>query len=292
MKKTRELRVFLFQFTLYNECELFKLMKGSVPIYANDTTGGVFSLEFHEIIKQYRLQSGLTQQHVADQLHVHHNTYSQYERGTRRIDVETFAKLSCLFHMDLNAAFQPYSLEQLFSRYPRDIRTIGKNHGKSIHFVTQGDEILVSRKILRELEQPLTHLIRNSVYHGIETVEERKQRGKNETGTLSLLASVETNILTLIVEDDGIGIDKENIKQKGIEKGLFTHDEWESLTNHEQCEYLFVEHLFTSEIVTPMAGRGTGLPRMKQYIKEANGTITVESEPGLFTRFTMQIPLH
>ncbi len=182
-------------------------------------------------------------------------------------------------------------IEQVFNRFPRMVRDLTKKLGKDIDLVIEGKETELDRKIIDEIADPLLHLVRNSIDHGIENPEDRKRSGKPAQGTLRLAAKQEGNSIVIIVEDDGRGINVEDIKRKAVEKGFISQQELEQMDEASIINLIFVPGFSTATEVTDISGRGVGLDVVKATIQSLNGTISVENRPGQGTIFTISLPL-
>jgi len=182
-------------------------------------------------------------------------------------------------------------IEQVFNRFPRMVRDLTKKLGKDIDLVIEGKETELDRKIIDEIADPLLHLVRNSIDHGIENPEDRKRSGKLAQGTLRLVAKQEGNSIVIIVEDDGRGINVEDIKRKAVEKGFISQQELEQMDEASIINLIFVPGFSTATEVTDISGRGVGLDVVKATIQSLNGTISVENRPGQGTIFTISLPL-
>jgi two-component system chemotaxis sensor kinase CheA len=180
---------------------------------------------------------------------------------------------------------------QVFDRFPRLVRDAARSLGKQVEFVIEGKEIELDRSMLDEIGDPLVHLLRNSLDHGIEPPQERKAKGKAETGTLRLIAARERSRVIIRVEDDGRGIQRERVLTKAIASGLVTRDEAQSLS-HEEVDRLITRPGFsTAETVTDVSGRGVGLDVVATRVRSLGGMLDIHSEPGRSTTFTLQLPL-
>ncbi len=179
----------------------------------------------------------------------------------------------------------------VFRRFPRMVRDLAKRFGKKVEFIIEGEETEIDRSILDKLGDPLVHLLRNAIDHGIETPEERVAAGKPEEGHLWLRAYAEGNYVFIEVEDDGRGIDPEKVKQKAIERGIISPEEAETLTKREIYELLFKPGFSTAEKVTDVSGRGVGLDVVKAVIEQLGGSIEIQSELGKGTKFILRLPL-
>lgn len=182
-------------------------------------------------------------------------------------------------------------IERVFNRFPRMVRDLSKELDKEINLEMSGEETEVDRTVIDEIGDPLIHLIRNSIDHGIEHPDERIKLGKEEEGTVKLKAYPDGNNVVIEVEDDGAGIDHEKVKKKAIEKEIITEKDAEILTKEESVELLFKAGFSTSDTVSDVSGRGVGLDVVKSKIESINGSIEVETFQGKGTRFIIRIPL-
>lgn len=183
------------------------------------------------------------------------------------------------------------AIEQVFNRFPRMVRDLAKDLNKEIEFLLEGKETELDRTVIDEIGDPLIHLLRNAIDHGIEAPAVRAQNGKPRLGTIILRARHEGNNVYIEVEDDGAGIQTDRIRRKAIDRGLIGAKEAEEMTNEEAIELLFSPGFSTAENVTDISGRGVGLDVVKSKIESLNGEMQVESKPGEGTRFKIKLPL-
>jgi len=181
-------------------------------------------------------------------------------------------------------------VESVFNRFPKMVRQLARELKKKIELEITGQETELDRTVIDEIGDPLVHLLRNSVDHGIETPEERLAAGKPETGLISLRAFHSGNHVFIEVADDGRGIDREKVLAKAIEKGLLK-EEAGKLSEEEVYGLLFHSGFSTASRITDISGRGVGLDVVKNTIESLGGHISVESRPGQGTKFTIQLPL-
>lgn len=182
-------------------------------------------------------------------------------------------------------------IKHVFNRFPRMIRDLSRETGKEIDFVVQGEETELDRSVMEEIVDPLMHLLRNSVDHGIESPEERIRRGKERRGTVALSALHAENHILITVRDDGRGLDCERIKAKAVAKRLITEDQSKALTEADTIDLLFSPGFSTAEKVTDISGRGVGLDVVKTNLEKLNGAISVENYSGAGAVFTVKLPL-
>lgn len=182
-------------------------------------------------------------------------------------------------------------VERTFNRFPRLVRDLSKDLGKNIRLLMSGEETEVDRTVIDEIGDPLIHLIRNSLDHGIESPEGRIKAGKPETGTVALRAYPDGNTVVIEVEDDGNGINPAKIKALAIKKGIVTEDEANVMNDKELVNLLFRAGFSTAEKVTDVSGRGVGLDVVKAKIEAINGTVEVKTEVGQGSKFIIRLPL-
>ena len=180
---------------------------------------------------------------------------------------------------------------RVFNRFPRLVRDIAREFSKEISLVISGEETELDKSIIEEISDPLVHLIRNAADHGVESADVREKSGKTRQGTISLSAGHEGNHVIIEVRDDGAGIDPEKLKQKAIEKGIITPEEAHDMKTEDTYGLIFLPGFSTAQRVSSVSGRGVGMDVVKTNITKLNGIITVESEVGKGTRFTLKLPL-
>jgi len=182
-------------------------------------------------------------------------------------------------------------VERVFNRFPRMVRDLSKDLGKGIKLFMSGEETEVDRTVIDEIADPLIHLIRNSIDHGIESPEIRSAHGKDDTGSVFLRAYPDGNTVCIEVEDNGNGIDEKVIGTKALEKGIVTDSEVEMMNQKELINLLFRPGFSTAEKITDLSGRGVGLDVVKTKIESLNGTVEVDSVLGEGSKFTIRLPL-
>ncbi len=182
-------------------------------------------------------------------------------------------------------------VKRIFSKFPRIVRDLAKKVGKKINLELEGEDTEIDRSILNQLEDPLIHLVRNSIDHGIEPPEERVAKGKSEAGTIILSALQEGDRIIVSIEDDGRGINAQKVKKKAIEKGLITPEQAEQMSDKEAYELIFMPGFSTADKVSDLSGRGVGMDVVANVIHSLRGAIEIESEPDVGTKITMKLPL-
>lgn len=180
---------------------------------------------------------------------------------------------------------------QVFSRFNRLVRDLAKEFGKSVMLEIKGEDTELDKKVIDVIGEPLMHLIRNSIDHGIESPEERLRLKKSETATLTLNAYQSGNQIFVLVSDDGRGLDAAKIRKKALDRGLATTEALSNMDNDDVYDFLYVPGFSTADIVTDISGRGVGMNVVKEIVSELNGSVNIETEPGMGTRFILTFPL-
>jgi two-component system chemotaxis sensor kinase CheA len=179
----------------------------------------------------------------------------------------------------------------LFNRFHRVIRDITRGNGKDVHLLIDGEKTQLDKRMIDELGDPMIHLVRNAADHGIESPEDREAAGKPRQGTISLDAFHRGSSIVIRVSDDGKGLDPERIRAKALAKGLITAADAETMTTQQIYQLIWLPGLSTAEKVTDVSGRGVGMDIVRSKVKELNGTVDVDSEPGRGTTFSIRLPL-
>lgn len=180
---------------------------------------------------------------------------------------------------------------RVFGRFPRVVRDLARELKKEVNLVIEGEETELDRSIVDEIYDPLVHLIRNAVDHGIEYPEEREIIGKPRAGLLRLSAYHEGNQIVIVVEDDGRGIDIDKVKRKALEKGLVTSEEVSRMSDSDVMNLIFMPGFSTSEKVSSVSGRGVGMDVVRVCVEKLGGTIELKSERNKGTKVILKIPL-
>lgn len=182
-------------------------------------------------------------------------------------------------------------IRRVFSRFPRVVRDLARQLGKRVDLILEGEDTELDKNLIEEIADPLVHLLRNAIDHGLETPVERARTGKPETGRVRLAASQEGDHIQLVIEDDGGGIDPERLKRSAIEKGLVTEEAALRLTDTEAYDLMFMPGFSTRQQVSDISGRGVGMDVVRTRIAGMNGTITIKSELGCGSSFMIALPL-
>lgn len=182
-------------------------------------------------------------------------------------------------------------LQTVFSRFPRAVRDLAREEGKSVRLEMSGEETELDKTLLEQIRDPLMHIFRNAVGHGIESPLEREELGKSPTGMIELRAFCRGSQVIIEVQDDGRGIDSETVRSAALRKGLLTDADASRMTDSQALDLLFEPGFSTSDGVTELSGRGVGLDVVKSDISKLKGQIEISSEPGSGTTFTLRLPL-
>lgn len=182
-------------------------------------------------------------------------------------------------------------IAQVFNRFPRLVRDLAQRFGKDIQLIIEGKETELDRTLIEAITDPLIHLIRNSVGHGLEMPEERNKAGKPLTGKVSLRARQQENHIVVEVEDDGKGIDEEKLKQVALKKGLVSQERLDSMSSREALNLIFLPGFSTVQEIDDVSGRGVGMDVVRRMIEQVNGFVEIHTELGRGTKITLKLPL-
>ncbi|MEM7179834.1 MAG: hybrid sensor histidine kinase/response regulator [Spirochaetota bacterium] len=182
-------------------------------------------------------------------------------------------------------------LSSIFNLFNRTVRDLSRSSEKDINFVTTGGDITVDKQIIEDLKDPLMHLIRNAIDHGIESPEERMLAGKTDPGQLKLSGIARNNMVSIQVQDNGRGIDIEKVKTKAIEKELFTAEELSEMDDKSIYQIIFMHGFSTRAQVSEISGRGIGMDIVKTFIDQLKGSIEISSHFGIGTTFSLSLPI-
>ncbi|MDP2564319.1 chemotaxis protein CheA [Pseudoalteromonas marina] len=182
-------------------------------------------------------------------------------------------------------------VKRVFQRFPRVVRDIARSLGKKVDLVFIGEDTELDKNLVDALADPLMHMVRNSVDHGIEDIDVRLGAGKQDTGTLTLQAETKGDTVEIIISDDGKGIDPNAIRDKCIGKGLLTVEDAANMSDKELMQLVFMPGFSTASSITDLSGRGVGLDVVKTGIEAMNGTVFIDSKLGVGTVFTLSIPM-
>lgn len=182
-------------------------------------------------------------------------------------------------------------ISKVFNKLPRLVRELSKEMKKEIDLEISGEETELDKSLIEELNDPLIHLLRNAVDHGVESPGERLAVGKSPTGKVSVKAYQEGNHIVILIADDGRGMDPQKLKEKAIEKGLITPEAASEMTDSEAYNLIFLPGFSTAKVVTNVSGRGVGMDVVRTHVQKLKGTIHVSSELGKGTAFSIKLPL-
>lgn len=182
-------------------------------------------------------------------------------------------------------------IAKVFNRYPRTVRDLSRETKKEVRLIMKGEETELDKTLIEEINDPLVHLIRNSLDHGIELPEVRKNIGKDPVGTVTLTAQHEGNNIIITIEDDGKGIDENILKEKAVSKGLIAPERAKEMSKQEAYNLIFLPGFSTAEKVTNVSGRGVGMDVVKTNVTKLRGMINVESAVGVGTKIIIKLPL-
>lgn len=182
-------------------------------------------------------------------------------------------------------------MDSIYSKFPKVVRDISKKLGKKVEFKHYGDNVEIDKAMIEGLTDPLMHIIRNSLDHGIEMPEDRVKAGKSDTGIISISAEQANGQMIITIEDDGKGVDSERIAQKALEKGQIDEHQYSSMSNNEKALLIFGAGLSTADQITDISGRGVGMDVVKTNIHKLGGVIKLDTEIGRGTTITIMLPL-
>jgi two-component system chemotaxis sensor kinase CheA len=182
-------------------------------------------------------------------------------------------------------------VEQLFRRFPRMVRDVAKQCGKQVELVLSGQDTALDKSLLDAIAEPLTHLVRNAIGHGIESAEDRTRNGKRAHGTIRLQAYHQGNQVIVEIADDGRGIDVQKVKTRAIERRLLKKEEADRLSEADILDFIFRPGFSTADEITEISGRGVGLDVVQSVLHRLKGTVHVISHPGQGSTFRLQLPL-
>jgi two-component system chemotaxis sensor kinase CheA len=183
------------------------------------------------------------------------------------------------------------AIANIWNKFPRTVRDVALTCGKQVRIEMEGKEIELDKTIIEAIKDPLTHLVRNAIDHGIETPQARQAAGKPPEGLLRLRAFYEDGKVNIEISDDGAGLDHDKIRSKAVQKGLVNADQAARMTDREVTNLIFMPGFSTAAKVTNVSGRGVGLDVVKTNIEKIGGTVEVQSKAGVGSTVQMRIPL-
>jgi two-component system chemotaxis sensor kinase CheA len=259
--------------------------KAVTKVAVDTQTAQTVRVKFEQLDKLMNLVGELVINKIALLQVTAENNCDDLKRITENIDRLT-ADLQ-----DLVMQVRMVPVSQVFDRFPRLVRDLSLKEKKKIDLVMEGKEIEVDRTVLDEIGEPLIHLLRNSVDHGIELPEERQASDKNETGRIVLSAQRNGNQVIIEIYDDGAGIDPEKIKISALKKGLATQADLDKMTKEQLINLIFLPGFSTAKEITETSGRGVGMDVVKTKISALGGTVHVDSQMGRGTRTIIKLPI-
>jgi len=182
-------------------------------------------------------------------------------------------------------------VEKVFKKFPRIVRNLARDLGKEVDLQIIGEETELDRSVVDEIGDPLIHLIRNALDHGLETPDERLAAGKSRNGTVVLAAAHEGNQIVISIKDNGRGIDPDRVSRKALEKGLITEEQLATMGSREVLDLLFLPGFSTKEQATDLSGRGVGMDVVRTNIRKLNGIIEIKNDLGHGSEFILKLPL-
>jgi len=222
------------------------------------------------------------------------NHLSQLTVGERDPDVVSAAQHVSTITSDLQDGVMRTRLQRIdsaWARFPRVVRDLAMALGKEVRVATEGDETELDRSIIEAIKDPLTHLVRNAVDHGIETPAEREAAGKPAEGLITIRASHEGGRVTIQIQDDGRGIDLDKVRARAVERGLLRAERAKKLGPHDTIELIFQPGFSTADQVTNLSGRGVGMDVVRTNVGKIGGSVEVATQAGAGTTYTLKIPL-
>ena len=182
-------------------------------------------------------------------------------------------------------------VEHVFQRFPRLVRDIARRLGKQVELVVEGGETEADKNVIEALADPLIHMVRNSLDHGIETPADRRSAGKPEHGTIRLLALQDSDHVIIRITDDGRGIDPDTVRRKAVEKGLLEPDRAAAVSDEEAIQFVFAPGFSTAAAISDLSGRGVGMDVVRSAVEKAGGRVSLSSRNGEGTQIELTLPL-
>ncbi|MCR4397919.1 MAG: chemotaxis protein CheA, partial [Firmicutes bacterium] len=182
-------------------------------------------------------------------------------------------------------------IQNLVRKYPRMVRDLASASGKEVNLVIEGEQTELDRSVIEAIDDPLIHILRNAVDHGIEAPQDRARLGKPRAGLVRLTASHQENQVVIVIEDDGMGIDADGLRAAAVSKGFLSEDSARRLSDEQVLELIFLPGFSTKREINEVSGRGVGMDVVRTNLKRINGTVDVKTKVGRGTRFTMRLPL-
>lgn len=261
-----------------------EILKGDGDINESILTDLVY--RFHNEMKSEIARNELSQQEELTLILI---SFQELKNGMLK-NVENLENLTSKLQNEV-MNFRMVPISTLFERFPSLIRDMARQAGKKVKMALYGQETELDRVMINTLLDPLLHILRNSIDHGIESTEDRIKVGKNETGSINLSAYYQGSYAVIEIKDDGKGIDTDAVLKRAIERGLATEDRITTLSQKEILEFIFAPGFSTAEKVTELSGRGVGMDVVMSTIKGLQGSIDIQTKKGQGTTLLLKIPL-
>jgi two-component system, chemotaxis family, sensor kinase CheA len=227
---------------------------------------------------------------TAETMVIHHPELEGLELNHFQQSLTALSKITKEMQ-EVTMAIRMIPLDGLFNKMRRLIRDLSKKFDKKIIFLVSGEDTEMDRNVIDQISDPLVHIIRNAVDHGVETSEEREKKGKNSEGVIKLNARYEGNEIWISIIDDGSGLDRERIIELAVERNLISNEQVLTKTDSEIWPLIFEPGFSTNEVVSEISGRGVGMDVVKKNIEKLRGKVEIISDPEIGTTFILQIPL-
>ncbi|WP_024654835.1 chemotaxis protein CheA [Borrelia hispanica] len=230
---------------------------------------------------------------VGELVTIHSKLAKEAETSNNNVLNSISAEFSLLINelRDYTTGLRTVPIEILFVKFQRIVKDLSVQLGKSIHYYSQGGDTVLDKSIIERLNEPLVHLIRNSIDHGIELDEERVKAGKKSHGIIRLSAQQSGDSVIVVIEDDGRGLDKHKIIKRAIEKNIISEAISRTLSDIDIYNLIFESGFSTADVVTNISGRGVGMDVVKKQVESLRGNVVIESEFGKYTRIKLIFPL-
>ncbi len=273
------------------------IQKGAEPVYRENSQTGAEKEPLTDTsptsirVNIHLLDSLMN---LAGELVLSRNQLIKAIAGKDPINTETVGKRIDLITSDLRKAIMRTRMQpvgSLFNKFPRRVRSLSRELGKETVLEIEGADVELDRTLLEAMSDPLNHLIRNAVDHGIETADVRKKSGKGETGTIVLRAFSEAGQVVIEVSDDGAGIDPEKVAAAAVSKGFISEEQIRIMTQKDKLNLIFLPGFSTTRTVSDLSGRGVGMDVVKTNLDNLRGLIELFSTPGLGTQIKIKLPL-
>ena len=279
--------------TLDNDKKRLRKTSRTISSFLEKTVGDETGTKIKEEIDKNMLDDLILVSDEFKDVMVTFDTVSKSFRTITQEFEQNIGKISTLtksLHDDI-LQVRMVPTEMLFNRFPRAVRDMAKKLKKKVNLVVEGEKTEMDRALIESLTDPVMHLVRNAIDHGIETPKERKEKGKSEDGIILLKARRSKNQILIEVQDDGAGIDPEIVKNVIIKKNLATEEDLEGMNTTEIMDFVFHPGFSTRDEASDVSGRGVGLDVVADHLQKLKGDIRINSTPGKGTIFNLRVPL-